>query len=155
MKSNILLILCSILTLNSCTLKKEKDFCANKSGENIKSIPNENFDEFNNSFYSDSLFQISRIIFPLVGEVNGSDSIVSDEHKLKKEDWVILKNNYFKNGNDTAFVIHGEHFKGKMHKANKMVVQEVYIENSGYKSEMKFSLKNGKWYLTDYVIWNY
>lgn len=113
----------------------------------------ENFVEFSKKFYTDSLFQLSRINFPIKGMYNivvpvtttnaVGDSIISG---WKKKDWKLLKNVYFPNNEDTI-VIENNTYIRKTQKKAKSVTIKTYIENSGFSVTEKYALKKGKWYL--------
>lgn len=69
----------------------------------------ESFDEFCGKFFSDSVFQMSRIIFPLPS--SDADTTFNDVDTLtypvfRKGNWVILKNNLF-SGKDTITGVDG------------------------------------------------
>ena len=141
-----------LFTLNSCN-QKSKINTNTLIDKKEKGVKEENFDTFSESFYSDSLFQINRIIFPLasdIGDSHSNDSEDSKIHVLKKENWIMLKNNFFK-GNDSIFSINGEVYKRRIHRTNILIIESIYIEDSGFMTTMKFSLRNGKWFLSDYT----
>jgi len=115
---------------------------------------NENFDGFRKEFYSDSLFQMSRINFPLASDL--SDSLANDLKdstvlQRTSENWKILKDNLF-TYQDSIVNINGQIYKRKIVKINSQMVESVYIEDSGFFETMKFSLIKGKWYLMDYIV---
>ena len=139
---NIVFVLILILVL-SCSTQQAM----------TKTTKGENFEVFSKRFYKDSLFQISRIKFPLKGLYNIAvpltstnamgDSIING---WKKKDWVMLKNSYFPN-NDSILVIENTTYLRKIQKTAKSVTIKTYIENSGFSVTEKFALKNGMWYL--------
>jgi hypothetical protein len=92
----------------------------------------ENFDEFYNRFHSDSLFQMSRIKFPLQG---GS----AEDVEWTKENWNVLKTKIY--DVDTS------KFKIKYKRTDKKFTEKFWIENSGYWSEYRFEVIGGKWFL--------
>lgn len=161
-KEFLILVISALFALNSCNQKnkmvKENLLTVDTI---IKDVKGESFDEFNKLFYSDSLFQMSRINFPLSGTHNieveesptneSGDSII---HQWQKEDWVILKQNSFQ-GSDTLKMIDGEIYKRKIQKTDVFVCDSVYIENSGFGVVRKFALRNEKWYLINYSTYNY
>ena len=113
----------------------------------------ESFDEFCGEFFSDSMFQMSRIIFPLPSSV--ADTTLNDVDTLtypvfRKENWVILKDNLF-SGKDTITGVDGNVYIRRIHKTNTSVDVMIYIEDSGCFTNWKFVLKRGKWYLVNYV----
>jgi hypothetical protein len=113
----------------------------------------EKFDEFKKLFYSDSVFQMSRIIFPLASDVIDSSSNVVENSittVLNKQNWVMVRDDYFKD--DSIANIDGQIYKRKTERINSKIVESFYIENSGYRITLIFSLKNGKWYLIDHIV---
>jgi hypothetical protein len=99
----------------------------------------ENFDQFYNRFHTDSLFQLSRIKHPLQGKlVDGTES-----GKWTKENWMLMKTRIYD--------IDTTQFKTSYQKTDVSFVQKVWIENSGFSSECRFEVLDGKWYLT-YVL---
>lgn len=114
----------------------------------------ENFDEFQKRFYSDSIFQMSRVIFPLESDIVDSSSSASEYPQtpvLNKRNWIMLRNGFFSK-NDSIANINGRVYKRKIVSTKSKVVESVYIENSGFRETVTFSLKNGKWYLIDYIL---
>lgn len=99
----------------------------------------EKFDVFYNEFHSDSLFQMSRIKFPLQGQnIDGFK-----KNKWTKVNWVLLKTKIY--DIDTL------EFKTRWEKSATSFVQKCYLEHSGFSSEYRFQLIKKKWYLT-YVL---
>ncbi|HEU0125876.1 MAG TPA: hypothetical protein VFQ56_06205, partial [Flavobacterium sp.] len=77
MKTSIILsVFIFIFTFLSCNKVKEETNLSSEStvnkvdsiAETIKKELPENFDEFNKKFHSDSLFQVSRVDFPIEGK---------------------------------------------------------------------------------------
>ena len=96
----------------------------------------EKFDVFYNEFHSDSLFQMSRIKFPLQGQnIDGFK-----KNKWTKVNWVLLKTKIY--DVDTL------EFKTRWKKSTTSFVQKCYLEHSGFSSEYRFQLIKKKWYLT-------
>tara|TARA_R110002124_G_scaffold8495_17_gene45157 strand:+ start:15 stop:437 length:423 start_codon:yes stop_codon:yes gene_type:complete len=109
--------------------------------EKLKKVQKENvvmekFDVFYNEFHSDSLFQMSRIKFPLQGQnIDGFK-----KNKWTKVNWVLLKTKIY--DIDTL------EFKTRWEKSATSFVQKCYLEHSGFSSEYRFQLIKKKWYLT-------
>ena len=96
----------------------------------------ENFAEFDERFHSDSLFQISRIIFPLAGK-----SIDGFEKKnWSKSKWEMLKVR-------VAEKIEEKEYQNVTTLTDSLVEQKIWIVNSGFSFEQKFKKINGKWFL--------
>lgn len=116
----------------------------------------EDFYKFQKLFYSDSLFQMSRIKFPIVGDVTDSstnDLVESKIHEWNRGNWIMLRNPFFKE-KDSIVQINGDTYKRKIIKEKTRIVESIFIEDSGFLITLKFSLQNGKWYLIDYTECN-
>lgn len=146
-----------IVITTACSPKKND---ISKEGNVQKSFSREykveNFDIFCESFYSDSLFQMNRIIFPESSSTVDSSSNYFDESvfpEFCKENWIILKNNIFRD-KDSIINVDGRVYKKRITKTKKSVIESIYIENSGCFTTLKFNLIKNKWYLTDYIVSN-
>jgi len=122
---------------------------------------NKSFEEFSKQFYTDSLFQMSRIKFPLKGFHNvevpvTSKNAVGDSiiNGWKKKDWSMLTNKYFQN-NESEVVIENTTYLRKIHIKSNTVTIKTYIEDSGFCDTEKFAFRNGKWYLIYFSSMNY
>jgi hypothetical protein len=121
----------------------------------------EDFGQFLKVFYTDSLFQMSRIVFPLKGERNIDvpitatnvlgDSIIDG---WGKRDWRMLTDTYFPN-KDTIITIDNNRYVRKTKRTNKSVVIDTYIEDSGFSVKEIFALKKKKWYLVYFSTLSY
>jgi len=108
---------------------------------------------FSNRFYTDSLFQMSRIDFPLKGSHN-INVLVTSKNTMgdsvivgwKKKDWRMLTNTYLKN-NEGKVVIDRTTYVRKIQIDPGTAVIRTYIENSGFEVIEKYVRKKGKWYL--------
>ena len=116
----------------------------------------EDFEEFYNKFYSDSIFQLSRIIFPLPGYNSDIESEIPDdfaessgikkkeEYFWEKEGWQFIKTI----DNDTLIV-------KNFIKTDTIVIEDLIIPNSGFQIERKFKISDDKqWYLVYYLYQN-
>ena len=103
-----------------------------------KSITNssiENFEFFYDKFHKDSLFQISRLKFPL----KGSPDRGNINEKWTKVNWHILKTKIY--DVDTT------QYKVAFEKHEKSFIEKVWLEDSGFSFEYKFELIDNKWFL--------
>lgn len=122
------------LMLWGCGASREITSTDNKRKPKI-----ENFDQFYNRFHSDSLFQLSRIKHPLQGmRMDGSETI-----KWTKDNWMMMKTKIYD--------IDTTQYKTSYQKTDVTFNQKVWIENSGFSSECRFEVMDGKWFLT-YVM---
>lgn len=143
MKFKLLFVLFLVCYLTACQNNNRQ----NDASLVAKNEVTESISEFLDLFYSDSIFQISRIVFPME-----SDDISENEMEThyNKMNWVILTNCYF-NGNDSIAIIEGEVYKRRVLKSENYYEETVFIEDSGFFVIVKFKLINRKWYLVDYV----
>jgi len=149
------MVLIAIMTACSQN-KNEKSKEGNMQESSFGKGEAENFDKFCESFYSDSLFQISRVIFPEPSDSIDSSSEDFDEStfpEFSKENWTILKSNVFQDM-DSIINADGRVYKKSISKTTKSVIESIFIENSGCFTTLKFELIKGKWYLTDYIVSN-
>jgi hypothetical protein len=105
----------------------------------IKSVSSdhlESFETFNIRFHSDSVFQISRINFPLEGKlVDGFE-----KQNWNSENWKLMKT-------PVTDKISLSGYKHSLRKTDEEVIEKFWIDNSGFKVERKFKRINGKWFL--------
>lgn len=110
--------------------------CINTTETAIVKPANESFENFNTRFHTDSLFQLSRIKFPIGGQfVDGFE-----RHEWTIENWDLHKE-----------PVSGKKLKGFEHtitKTDTTVVEKIWIENSGFNFERKFKIIEGQWFLT-------
>jgi len=92
----------------------------------------EDFDLFYDRFVKDSLFQMSRLKFPLKG-------CNEDGNEWTKENWITIKTKIF--DVDTTL------YKVFYQRDKNSFIEKVWIEDSGFSSEQKFDLINNKWFL--------
>lgn len=165
MKKNIIILIgliafCSyIVKVTAQNTRRLTEFQKEDRINTIKGT--ENFEQFSKVFYTDSLFQVSRIVFPLKGERNIDvpitatnvlgDSIITG---WGKRDWRMLTDTYFPN-KDTVITINNEKYVRKIKKGNKSVVIDTYIEDSGFSVKEIYALKKNKWYLVLFSTLSY
>lgn len=103
----------------------------------------ESFDTFYKRFNSDSVFQISRIIFPVDGyeiDENYNPNIKKeDDFHWNKSDWKIHR-----------AIKESDDLKITTNKSDSLVVETIFIPNSGFELVRKFKLLSGKWFLIFY-----
>jgi hypothetical protein len=96
----------------------------------------ESFEAFNDRFHSDSLFQMSRIVFPLEGEYrDGWDST-----QRTPGTWVLMREKVKKSYTDPEY----KHAYGEK---PDLVTEKYWVDESGFLTERRFELRKGKWYL--------
>ena len=123
MLNRIQLLFLSLLFIN----------CNSNTAEKARS--SENFDSFYEKFHRDSIFQLSRIKFPIEGK---------KIQEFKKEgwsskNWEVLRSKI--SDVDTT------KFKVSAIKTDSTFIEKCYIPNSGFYTEYRFKLIDGKWNL--------
>lgn len=103
-----------------------------------KGLP-ENFDVFYKRFISDSMFQLSRITFPLKCDISEKNIIKSF---IDKQDWKPIR-------------VSIDNVDRKIYKVDKKnttseVSHRIYIENSDVDIQLRYRLIKRKWYLVYY-----
>lgn len=95
----------------------------------------EDFDLFYDRFHTDSLFQVSRLKFPIEGGPDRGDN----NEIWSRENWSMLKTKIY--DVDTT------QYKVSYEKLKRSFTQKVWIEDSGFRFEYRFELINDKWFL--------
>jgi hypothetical protein len=145
-----ILILIAILILNGCSQKEIRDRNIKKTSSKVI-LEEEKFDDFYNRFYSDSTFQISRIVFPLPGDWSNiiyGDEVVEDQ----LNDTFLMKNNKL------FWQKKGWRFLGTIHSNDKVLFktfkkdgavirEEIQSKKEGWVITNEFSLIDKKWML--------
>lgn len=129
MKNLIAFSIIILLTFISCDKSRTQEKM------NVSNFSIENFDSFYDKFHKDSLFQISRLKFPLKGAPDRGDI----NEKWTKENWHILKTKIY--DVDTT------QYKVSYEKHEKSFIEKVWLEDSGFSFEYKFELIDNKWFL--------
>jgi len=102
----------------------------------------ENFDRFYERFHADSLFQLSRITFPLEGLPSFADeNQFAEEFKWEADSWELHKPINYKEFPD---------LKRELEREDSLIKESVNMGN-GFALERHFALKGNQWYLVLYV----
>ena len=105
--------------------------------------PAESFPEFREKFYSDTLFQKSRILFPMPG-ISTDDMEYSDTiYYWQESEWLFLE--------DMSL---GEQMKVEIIKTETTVQENNHWENSNFDANVSYKLIDRKWYLVRLEIYN-
>lgn len=121
---------------SSCSAKRSSDSLSINSNSKI-----EEFSIFYDRYLNDSLFQMSRIKFPLPG-INTEEMSLSDTvYYWHKETWALHKNSRI----DTSI------YNSKKMVTDTLAVVEISLEDSGFLIRSEFRPIDGKWYLTYYI----
>lgn len=99
----------------------------------------ESFDKFNIRFHKDSIFQLSRINFPIEGKsIDGFD-----KQEWSSKNWEMLKTPVVEKSENKEY----EH---SLVKSDTLVIEKYWIKDSGFLVERKFKKIKNKWFLTYY-----
>jgi len=99
----------------------------------------EDFETFNSKFHSDSIFQMSRINFPIEGH------LIEDfkKYNWNSKNWQLMKTTV---GSKNL----SKDYKVKTMKSDSLVIENIWIENSGFYLERRFKRINNQWFLICY-----
>ena len=103
---------------------------------NQKNEIDEEFHDFDKRFHSDSIFQMSRITFPLKGNIVDG----FEKKNWSEKEWEILRTSV------TEKTVEKD-FKKQTIFSDSLVTEKIWIENSGFIFERHFKKIDGKWYL--------
>ena len=109
--------------------------------DSVEKVQTEDFENFNKKFHSDKNFQMSRIKFPIKGE------LITTEESITK--WT-EKNWQFVNRQVTLGEWKDNGLEHKLIKTENEVFEKIWVENAGFSLERKFQLIENKWYLVMY-----
>ncbi|MDP4202922.1 MAG: DUF4348 domain-containing protein [Bacteroidota bacterium] len=145
----ISVIILSLLLFN-CTGKVNKSMYTQYN--DATNILNEDFDKFYNYFVNDSLFQISRVIFPIKGVMicppeNINDTLLADTNVIfERKNWRHFKNIAI----DVAQF--DKEYRSRNDSVIDVIISAKYFDNY---IERTFVRRKGKWYLlTFYSRWS-
>ena len=121
-KKNVVLFIGILFVIGGCKLFN-------------KSSKIEDFPEFNKKFHHDTLFQLSRVDFP----INGFFIDNNNEVSWTRDNWKIHKT-------PVGETQEGE-YQVEVIKKDNLVIEKIWIENSEFYVERRFKKIDGKWYL--------
>lgn len=99
----------------------------------------ENFEDFNKKFHSDSLFQVSRVDFPIEGKhISGFE-----QHEWTRKNWQF-------HAIPVAETTEIGEYEHSLVKTDSLVTEKFWIPDSGFEVERQFKLINNKWFLIFY-----
>lgn len=147
MQKNLIRAIAVLLTISFAFVfykkmnpKQQENTVAKTEQEAESSLPSD-FHDFYNRFHTDSIFQMSRIIFPLTGVAQEGDSIrVIVNKQWQAEDWKLHK----------PFDNHGGTFERTFTNENG-IISETIIGNGGmFSLEKRYSKLVDEWHLIYY-----
>lgn len=138
MKYPVFILLLAFLF--GCTPKgKVEEQDTNQSLSQSNQNAPEDFKTFYAKFLNDENFQLSRINFPLEGEIIEEDLEASP---IQRADWSMIKGSIYE--------VDQNEYKVEIDENSTEVYHRVYIEDSGVDIEIKYKQTDGKWYLVYY-----
>lgn len=128
----------------SCTskVKQESDINYHKNDSVAKFVKQElpeSFEEFNKKFHSDSLFQVSRVDFPIEGK-----------HVAGFEQYNWTRKNWQFQAIPVAEKTEIGEYQHSLVKTDTLITEKFWIDNSGFEVERQFRLIKNKWFLIYY-----
>ena len=122
-----------------------------KAEKQIPTITDENFETFLAKFNRDSVFQISRVKFPLkVKEIDLESMVELDENKSEFKERTILKSDYTKldfTYPKDALTRELDRYTQKIKIKKNITVVEIRGVDNGIYSDFYFEKIDGKWFL--------
>jgi hypothetical protein len=106
----------------------------------------EDFDNFYSKFYIDKTFQHERILLPLKGIIKSWDNDEVKEDTWEGKEIIITPEQEFSNVY--------KNLKVELSKKDTVAIENFWIENSGFRIERIFILRDSKWFLYSYNISN-
>lgn len=95
----------------------------------------ENFDVFYDKFHEDTVFQVSRVKFPIQGKkINGFNN-----EEWNSKNWEIL--------HTKISAVNTNEFKTNTIRTDSTFIEKCFIPNSGFYTEYRYKLIDGKWHL--------
>jgi len=161
MKKDLILIISIQFTLLlslGCNLKGNINDDSHNSTDTLTC---EDFDSFYKKFNSDSVFQMSRIIFPFESEKESEreyaealedtsiEVTTANSSPDEKENWIMLRDTLSKN--DSIISAGGVKYKRRFYKTPILIEENIlYADPEQLMIIIKFKLINNKWYLIDF-----
>jgi len=134
MKNKQFIYLFCLILLYGCSCPKSKGDENSMLSENTE----EQFPIFINRFYSDSIFQKSRIVRPLKGGMMNSENGFEEWEKNIKS---------VPSTKDLSESFPEFNLKSELINQDTMFIEKVWQDNSGFHVEKYFIIRDGKWYL--------
>lgn len=105
------------------------------------------FADFYQQFHSDSVFQVSHIVFPLEGLPDNADSltIATNDYRWQPENWRMQR----------QFDFEMSEFKREILPLNEnMVLERIVHQNGEFGMVRRFAIVGGEWHLIYYAGMN-
>ncbi len=143
----LLFILASIFIECKPEIRKAEDKNQTENKVSEFKIPNnvdDNFNVFLSYFSKDSIFQVSRVNFPLkVIEIDDNNMMETIERTVEKEEYTKLDFEYPKDALTREFDRYTQKIKAK---GNNVTIEIRGVDNGIY-SDVYFEKVKGKWFL--------
>jgi len=132
----LIVMLLVFVGCNKNKVLKESNLNATKT---LKTTAVESFDEFNKKFHSDSVFQVSRVDFPIDGKhVSGFQ-----QYSWTQKNWQFQA---IPVSDQTEI---GE-YQHSLEKTDTLIIEKFWIPDSGFEVERQFKLIKNQWFLIYY-----
>ncbi len=137
---NVIVLLCIVIAYGLVGCKQKSNQTAAKVSDQYDGQQTEDFQTFYTKFLKDGAFQLSRIQFPLDGDISEDGRMISD--KIEKEDWELLIG--------SIYDVDTTEYRVEIKEDPKDVFHRIYIPDSGIDIVSKYQNINNKWYLVYY-----
>ncbi len=133
-------ISCAFLFFKKISAEQPKAEIVVEESVSENSLPSD-FHRFYDRFHTDSLFQMSRVVFPLSGVVQEGDTVLTlVAKKWLKEDWKMHK----------SFNNHGGTFERTFTNTGGIVIETIVGNGGMFSLEKRYSKLAGDWHLIWY-----
>ena len=133
----------------TCTILSCNDLKSKQHNNKLTTQSVEDFNIFYKKFYADSTFQINRIVFPL----KGYNQNLHDLYEEMKNDENVKKQpeSYFTQKGELGFLVapplEDTTYRFELKKMDTLVIEKIWIEDSGFLVEKRFKPIDSKWHL--------
>jgi len=137
LKKNVLLF----FTIYCCFFASCNQTTKEDGNNQIKNriVDSEDFDVFNTRFHKDSIFQYSRINFPIEGQfIDGFE-----KQNWTKDNWIFLKNKVVEKSDSNEL-------QHSFSKSDSLVIEKFWLPESGFGVERRFKRIDDQWFLVYY-----
>lgn len=140
---SLIVLVCLVVMFSQCNRKAAPPVDNHPKNKNVnkKEVASpsgkktEKFELFYDKFHNDSLFQLSRVQFPLKGQ----QIHLKKSGSWKKENWLMIK--------ARASEIDRNQYNVKILRKDNSYFEGIYCKNCAFSFEMEYELINGKWFL--------
>lgn len=163
MKIQIIILLIISALLAGCEkniIKQDNGISNNISKQNKELSKTEDFNDFRKRFYSDSIFQMSRIVFPLKGACNYcyEEWDIQDQKDTNALSFFIKDHIFYWKKENWELLIECSDVIGKVTRTSNDKKKEERVTNADVNINngaiLIFELIDNKWYLTNLNVYS-